>query len=71
MLNNEENKNALNAIARKCNAAMKDVGKENIPELIKVTNRHEEMVKLLGFTKTDLLVEIGIINGRLTDKKSM
>lgn len=71
MLSKEERNNALNSIARRCNEAMKKVGKENIPALIEVTNKHESMVKALGFNKTDLLVEIGIINGRLKDKRNI
>jgi hypothetical protein len=50
---------------------MAKVGKDNIQALIEITTKHELTIKALGFNKTDLLVEIGRINGRLEDRSNM
>ncbi|UVD32291.1 hypothetical protein [Vibrio phage vB_VaM_H2] len=50
---------------------MAKVGKDNIQALIEITTKHEQAIKALGFNKTDLLVEIGRINGRLEDRSNM
>lgn len=63
--------NALNSVARKCAKEMAKVGKDNIQALIEITTKHEQTIKALGFNKTDLLVEIGRINGRLEDRSNM
>ncbi|QIQ61336.1 hypothetical protein V039C_0058 [Vibrio phage V039C] len=63
--------NALNSVARKCAKEMAEVGKDNIQALIEITTKHEHTIKALGFNKTDLLVEIGRINGRLEDRSNM
>lgn len=67
---NNENHNALNSIARKCNEEMKKAGRDNLKALAAITNRYADTIKLLGFTKLDLLHEIGIINGRFEDRRN-
>lgn len=63
--------NALHSVAVACNKEMKGVDKNDVGKLAEVTSRHLEKVKPMGFSKTDLLVEIGYINGVLQDKRNL
>lgn len=60
---------ALNALARRCNKELKQVDTKNLDLLQSITGRFAEQSKLIGFSKTELLVQIGRINGKLVDRR--
>lgn len=68
MLSDEEKLNALDAIAKRCNSDMKGADKNNIALLQSITSIPAKTAIALGFSRTDLLVRIGVINGRLMDR---
>lgn len=65
MTTNEEKRNALNSIARKCLSEMKTKDKSDIVALKLVSDKWSKKVEPLGLSRTDLIVEIGYITGRL------
>lgn len=68
-MKSEAQHNALNAIAKRCNSEMKAVNKLDLSALRCITNRHSVDAKLLGFTHTDMMVEIGRVNGVLKNRR--
>lgn len=60
---------ALNALARRCNAELKQVDAGDLDLLKSITDRFAEQSKLIGFSKTELLVQIGRVNGKLVDRR--
>lgn len=60
---------ALNALARRCSKELKQVDTKNLPLLKSITDRFAEQSKLIGFSKIELLVQIGRINGKLVDRR--
>lgn len=63
--------NALHAVAVQCNKELKECSKNDIPAKTKVTDKHWKKVSGMGFSKIDLLREIGCINGVLVDRRNM
>lgn len=60
---------ALNGIARSCNNELKQVDKKNLPLLKSITDRFSYKAKLIGFSKIELMCQIGRINGKLVDRR--
>lgn len=60
---------ALNAIASRCNDELKQVDIKNLDLLKSITDRFAKQSKLIGFSKTELLVQIGRVNGKLVDRR--
>lgn len=67
----EDEYNALNAVARQCNKSLKKCPKNDIAVKAEVTNKYWQKVAGMGFSKIDLLREIGCINGVLVDRHNM
>lgn len=65
----EQQHAALNALARRCNEELKQVDAKNLDLLKSITDRFAEQSKLIGFSKTELLVQIGRVNGKLVDRR--
>ena len=63
--------NALNAVARQCNKELKKCEKNDISSKKLITEKRHKKIAGLGFTKTDLLHEVGCINGILTNRRNM
>jgi hypothetical protein len=61
--------NALRAIAKRCNDEMNTIARSNLSALTIVSSKYAEQAKLLGFSKTEMMIEIGYINGQLTDRR--
>lgn len=68
-MDNEQRFAALNGIARSCNNELKKADKKNLEALKSITDRFAGKAKLIGFNKTDLLCQIGRINGKLIDRR--
>lgn len=66
---NEANQAALNGLARQCNTELKQVDKQNLPLLKSITDRFAAKAKLIGFSKTELMCQIGRINKQLVDRR--
>ena len=62
--------NALNAVARVCNKELKKLSKGDIEGKALVTNKYWQKVAGMGFSKIDLLREVGCINGVLKDRRN-
>lgn len=60
---------ALNAIAKECNKQLKMLSKGDLLAMADVTVKFAEKAKIIGFSKTELLHRIGVINGQLTDRR--
>lgn len=63
-----ETHNALLAAARQCRKEMRGIDKSDLAGFKVITDKHTESLLILGFTKSHLLVEIGRLNGRLTER---
>lgn len=61
--------NALNAIAKRCNSEIKIIDREDMEAIKEATDRFAVDAKLIGFSKTDMLIEIGCINGVLKNRR--
>ena len=65
----------LNAVARNVIKALKDAGvyvkpkASDQPIIRSIIDKHQHMAIAAGFKRTDILVEIGRINGRITDNR--
>lgn len=66
-MTNEAN-NALLAAARQCREEMSAIDKGNLSKFKEITDKHTNSLSLIGFTKSDLLCQIGRLNGRLTER---
>lgn len=60
---------ALNALAKACNSELKQVDKQNLSLITSITDGFAEKAKLIGFSKTELIWRIGVINGNMTDRR--
>ncbi len=60
---------ALNAIGRKCNDKLKQVNKKDLHAITAIFNSFKTTVESIGFTMMDLKVQVGRINGQLTDRR--
>ena len=65
----------LNAVARNVIKALKDAGVYVKPKasdqstIRSIIDKHQNAAIAAGFKRTDILVEIGRINGRITDNR--
>lgn len=55
--------NAFKAICRQCNDEMKTVDRKDLVALKDITDKHGKKAELLGFSKTKMMYQIGVING--------
>lgn len=65
----EEQYTALNAISRKCNDQLKKIDKKDLPAMRSITDKFAEQAKCLGFSKMEMMLQIGYINGRFTNHR--
>jgi hypothetical protein len=68
-MGNEQRFAALNAIARECNKELKTVNKDDLEALKIIIDKHSEKAVLIGFSKIEMIIQIGRINGRLVDRR--
>ena len=68
-MNTEMKYNALNAIAKRCSDAMNAISKDNLAALREITDRFAVDAKLIGFSKIEMMHEIGVVNGVLKNRK--
>lgn len=69
MSKSEQQHAALKGIARACNAELKQVDSKNLKLLKSITDAFGTKAKLIGFSKTELLHQIGVLNGKLVDRR--
>lgn len=62
------NQNALDAIAKKCNAEMRPVDKTNLVLLTEIGDKWAKKAKLFGFSKIQMMHRIGVLNGVLVER---
>lgn len=67
-MNNTESLNALKAIARRCNEELKPIDRRDLKAMAAITRKYGEQAKLIGFSHTHMMVEIGYLNKALTDR---
>ncbi len=60
--------NAFLAICKACNEEIKTTKKDDYAAQIPIFKKHGEKAELLGFSVTAMKVQIGRINGVLTDR---
>lgn len=63
--------NALKSTALKCAAELKGKDKNDLNLLTSITDKWLKKLDGLNVSKTELLVEIGRANGRLTDHREV
>ncbi len=62
------NHNAFLSICKACNEEMRPIERTNLSSLAAIIKKHGEKAELLGFSVTAMKVQIGRINGVLTDR---
>ncbi len=62
------NQNAFLSICKACNEEMRPIERTNLSALAAIIKKHGERAELLGFSVTAMKVQIGRINGVLTDR---
>lgn len=60
---------ALNSLSRKCNDQLKKIDKKDLLAMRDITDKFAEQAKLLGFSKMEMMLQIGYINGKLTNHR--
>ena len=60
---------ALNGLAQACNKELRQEDAKNLSLLKSITDHFTEKAKLIGFSKTELLHRIGVLNGQTTDRR--
>ncbi len=63
--------NALKSIALKCAVELKGKNKNDLTLLTSITSKWLKKLDGLSVSKTEFLVEIGRVNGRLTDHREV
>ena len=60
--------NAFLAICKACNDEIRPIDRKDLAAIRLVMDRYAAKAKLLGFSKTVMMYQIGVINGQLVDK---
>lgn len=61
--------NALRAIAQKCNAELQPVDRNDLSSMARIMNKWAGQALALGFSKTEMMVQIGYLNKTLTNHR--
>lgn len=64
----EMKQNAFLAICKACNEEIRPIDRKDLSTIRVVMDRHAVKAKLLGFSKVQMMCQIGRINGVLTDR---
>ena len=61
-------KNAFLAICKACNEEIRPIDRKDLAAIRTVMDKHAAKVVLLGFSKVQMMCQIGVINGVLRDR---
>ena len=60
--------NAFLAICKACNEEIRPIDRKDLAAIRLVMDKHATKAKLLGFSKTIMMYQIGVINGVLKER---
>ena len=60
--------NAFLAICKACNEEIRPIDRKDLSAIRVVMDKHAANAKLLGFSKTAMMYQIGVINGVLKER---
>ena len=62
------NHNAFLSICKACNEEIRPIDRKDLSAIRVVMDKHAAKAKLLGFSKTVMMYQIGLINGVLKER---
>lgn len=60
--------NAFLAICNACNEEVRPIDRKDLKSIRAVMDKHASKANLLGFSKVDMMRQIGVINGVLRER---